>query len=118
MAEATHLVSLDTSVLEGLREIEPSLVGQVIEVFLGSAPEDIAKIAKAVAEKNPKELSAGAHGLKSASASVGAMAVSHFCYELEKMGRAGNLVPAECDELLKQLQNSFQVICTELPKHK
>ncbi|MGZ5278413.1 MAG: Hpt domain-containing protein [Pseudobdellovibrionaceae bacterium] len=118
MAEATHLVSLDISVLDGLREIEPSLVEQVIDLFLGSAPTDIAKIAKAVTEKNPKELLAGAHGLKSASASVGAMAVSHFCCELEKMGRAGSVIPGESDELLKQLQNSFQVICCELPKHK
>ena len=117
MAEAANLVSLDVSVLDGLRAIEPSLVGQVIDVFLGSAPEDIAKIQKAVAEKNPKELSMGAHGLKSASASVGAMAVSHYCFELEKMGRAGSLIPGECERLLQQLEASFQSILTELQKH-
>jgi HPt (histidine-containing phosphotransfer) domain-containing protein len=114
----TKLLTVDVSVLDSLREIEPALVGQVISIFLDSAPADIAKIAHAVEQKCAPDLSAMAHGLKSASASVGAMAVSHYCLELEKMGRSGVVAPGECDKLLKCLQDSFQSALSELQKYK
>lgn len=118
MTDSSGLLTLDTSVLDGLREIEPGLVIQVIDVFLGSAPGDIAKIEKAVQGLSAPDLSSSAHCLKSASASVGAMAVSHYCLQLEKMGRSGTLAPDECGRLLKSLQTSFQAALAELEKHK
>jgi HPt (histidine-containing phosphotransfer) domain-containing protein len=114
----TNLLTVDVSVLEGLREIEPALVGQVIDVFIESASRDLAKIAQAVAQKCASDLSSMAHGLKSAAASVGAMAVSHYCFELEKMGRSGVVASGEGDKLLKALQESFQAALSELQKHK
>ena len=118
MSESANLMTLDTSVLDGLREIEPTLASQVIEVFLGSAPADIERIEKAVAARSASELSSSAHGLKSASASVGAMAVSHYCLELEKMGRSGQVPDGDCERLLQALKDSFQAALAELHKHK
>jgi HPt (histidine-containing phosphotransfer) domain-containing protein len=118
MSNSSVPVTLDVSVLEGLREIDASLVGQVIVAYIESSPSDMQKIEKAVLDRDAQALSSSAHGLKSASASVGAMAVSHYCLQLEKMGREGSVVEEVCTQLLKALQESYSSALTELKKHK
>lgn len=118
MTDSLVPMTLDVSVLEGLREIQPELVAQVIEAYLESSPADMQKITSAVQSKDAKALSSSAHGLKSASASVGAMAVSHYCLQLEKMGREGSVVETTVTALLKGLQDSYSLAVSELKKHR
>ena len=68
-------------------------------------------------EQNAKELALAAHSLKSASASVGAMAVSHYCFKLEMMGKGGNVASA-ADDLFRCLNDSFKAAQVELEKQK
>ena len=91
--------AIDPSVLATLRELqeegEPDIIEEVGGLFLKHAPEKIAAIEKAAAEKNAKALQVSAHSLKSSSAYVGAMGLSTMSKDLEMMGRSGSLEGAE-----------------------
>ena len=87
--------AIDQSVLATLRELqeegEPDIIEEVGGLFLKHAPEKIAAIEKAAAEKDAKALQVSAHSLKSSSAYVGAMGVSAISKDLEMMGRSGSV---------------------------
>jgi len=87
--------AIDQSVLANLRELqeegEPDIIEEVGGLFLKHAPEKIAAIERAAAEKNAKALQVSAHSLKSSSAYVGAMGLSAMSKDLEMMGRSGSL---------------------------
>ncbi len=87
--------AIDQSVLANLKELqeegEPDIVEEVGGLFLKHAPEKIAAIERAAAEKNAKALQVSAHSLKSSSAYVGAMGLSAMSRDLEMMGRSGSL---------------------------
>ena len=91
--------AIDQSVLATLRELqeegEPDIIEEVGGLFLKHAPEKIAAIVKAAAEKNAKALQVSAHSLKSSSAYVGAMGLSTMSKDLEMMGRSGSLEGVE-----------------------
>lgn len=86
---------IDQSVLASLKELqedgEPDIVEEVGGLFLKHAPEKIASIEKAAAQKDAKALQISAHSLKSSSAYVGAMRLSAMSKDLEMMGRSGAL---------------------------
>ncbi len=86
---------IDQSVLASLKELqedgEPDIVEEVGGLFLKHAPEKIAAIEKAAAQKDAKALQVSAHSLKSSSAYVGAMRLSAMSKDLEMMGRSGAL---------------------------
>lgn len=84
---------IDQSVLASLKELqeegEPDIVEEVGGLFLNHAPEKIAAIEKAAAQKDAKALQVSAHSLKSSSAYVGAMRLSAIAKDLEMIGRSG-----------------------------
>lgn len=76
---------LDAQALAKLNELDPTgsggLVQRVLTVYRGS----LAKLRQqlAVSASDPAGLRIGAHALKSSSASVGALALSQLCAEVE-----------------------------------
>ena len=91
--------AIDQSVLANLRELqeegEPDIIEEVGGLFLKHAPEKIAAIERAAAEKDAKALQVSAHSLKSSSAYVGAMGLSSMSKDLEMIGRSGSVEGAE-----------------------
>ncbi len=87
--------AIDQSVLANLRELqdegEPDIIEEVGGLFLKHAPQKIAAIEKAAAEKDAKALQVSAHSLKSSSAYVGAMGLSAISKDLEMLGRSGSV---------------------------
>ncbi len=108
--------AIDQSVLANLKELqeegEPDIIEEVGGLFLKHAPEKIAAIEKAAAEKNAKALQVSAHSLKSSSAYVGAMGLSAMSKDLEMMGRSGSLEGVE--EKIKTLITEYSRVKTAL----
>lgn len=99
----------DRSALATLKEVIDangiSLLDKAISLYLNTAPEQLAQIRHAVLNRDAQELANRAHGLKSASANLGAKKVAELCLALEKAGRTVDL--SNIDENLNRLEHYF-----------
>lgn len=86
---------LDRRVLGQLRDLQnkeiPDLLDRVIKLYVRESPNEIARLAQAVADGEATHIKRAAHSLKSSSANIGATGLSQWCAELEVAGRSGNL---------------------------
>ena len=73
--------------------IDP-VVHKVIAEFLRSSPALIAKLREAAARGDASAIRALAHNVKGTSATLGAVALSHRCAELEDLSRSGSVADA------------------------
>jgi len=100
---------LDLSRIEQIRALRregmPNILGRVIQLFLDSAPEQIATVRAATQTANASGLREAAHALKSASANLGATDFTELCKQLEMMGKARQLEGAL--EKVVALEESF-----------
>lgn len=90
--------TLDPAVLDQIAELDepgqPSLVVELIDVYLADEPRRVEAIETAARGSDPAALSRAAHALKGAALSLGVKACAAICAELEKRGRAGDLTGA------------------------
>ncbi|MBI4854045.1 MAG: response regulator [Acidobacteria bacterium] len=114
---------LNYKTLEGLKQLaalqdegEPSLVIELIELFLEDTPKKIALIKQAIIEENAKELELSAHALKSSTANLGATQMTAYCQELEKLGKEASTKGSK--EILVKLEKNFQEVSNLLLKEK
>jgi HPt (histidine-containing phosphotransfer) domain-containing protein len=95
---------LDPGVIEGLRELggaeDPGLLVELIDLYLGDAPQRMAEIEQSLANGDWKLLERAAHTLKSASANIGALGLSELCKQLECQARKRD--PHDCESLCKR----------------
>ncbi|WP_456373661.1 EAL domain-containing protein [Thiolapillus sp.] len=98
-APETEASVIDDDALEQLRQLGKSsgrdVLGKVVEHFLRQAPGELADLDHALKEKDAEKLRRVAHGLKSASANLGAQAFSADCAQLEALAREGKLDVAQ-----------------------
>jgi len=85
---------LDVKALQDLRKMfgedaANSVLVEVIDTYLEEAPKQLQAIQKAVKTGDRAALSVAAHTLKPTSATLGAIALSELCKELEAMVRGG-----------------------------
>ena len=108
--------TINMAAIDMLRELdEPGsmeLVSQLVNSFLKSADDNLARMAAAVAQGDAKALSQGAHSLKSSAANLGAEALAGCYRELEKCGREGRIDDAKT--LLEQTRREQQRALLEL----
>jgi len=87
--------SIDATRLEHLRTMQdasqPSLVRELIDLFLSDSPAQVRRIAEAHAARDAETLRALAHRFLSATQNIGAVRLSQLCTELERLARAGQL---------------------------
>jgi len=92
-AAAALLPQLDAASLQRLRELDPGgrngLIGRVLDTYASSLARHAAELAQARASGDHAALRMVAHTLKSSSASVGALELSHACAEVERLAREG-----------------------------
>lgn len=109
----------DFSLQEALRSVrgDTELLRVVCESVVEDTPRLLNEIAKAIAEKNAKNLRLYAHTLKGSIRYFGPTALFHRCFELEKMGRDGlfegadalfELVRRDTERLREFLQSYLQ----------
>ncbi|HSP14049.1 MAG TPA: response regulator [Thermoanaerobaculia bacterium] len=98
--------AIDNGAIERLQQIDPSVLREVIDLYISDAPLRIASIRDAVARADAQLLASAAHALKGSSGNAGAKRVQEICSDLEKAGRAGALNGAPA--LLDQLESEYQ----------
>ena len=107
---------LDTSILAELRDIPPTegvtMLRELIEMFLDSAPARIGQIEQHVGE--PIKLAFHAHALKSMSLNLGCKRIVNLSGQLEDLGRAGTVQDAL--PLVRELEAAFTETKIELDK--
>ncbi|WP_141057798.1 ATP-binding protein [Stenotrophomonas rhizophila] len=90
-SDDSPLPVLDSSVLDELVEVIGAQTAQIIGVFLDDTPALITQLQDASVAADLDQLRALAHSLKSASANVGALALSAASRRIEQDARAGTL---------------------------
>jgi CheY-like chemotaxis protein/HPt (histidine-containing phosphotransfer) domain-containing protein len=84
---------LDHEVLQELRSLTPdgSLLAEVVETFLGGAPDHISQLEAAVVAGDPVAVRQCTHRLRGESSAVGAVELAALCRSLEDQSVAGHL---------------------------
>ncbi|HWN89944.1 MAG TPA: response regulator, partial [Verrucomicrobiae bacterium] len=85
--------ALDRRLLDQLREDlgDAAALREVISTFLERSPSMLTDLREAAARGDVAAVSAGAHAMKGTSATLGALALSSLCAELERLARAGSM---------------------------
>jgi two-component system, sensor histidine kinase and response regulator len=108
--------AIDPDAIEGLRlledEDEPNVVGELVDLFLKNAPPRLTAMADAVAAGDRSALSRVAHSLKSSSANLGALGMSHVCERLERMKEPS--VQEDAGALVSLLNQEYEVVIRAL----
>ena len=87
----------------------PNAAQHILSRYLVNARELLAQIRAALHTSNADALSAGAHQLKSASAQVGALAVSALAADVERLAQTNQLTSAA--DLLPPLEARLELAC-------
>ncbi|MEM8602324.1 MAG: Hpt domain-containing protein [Cyanobacteria bacterium P01_H01_bin.121] len=87
-SRSTSVASLDIATLKATLEAVGDEQGEVLaillETFQGHTPEMLQAMVTAVRGRDTKMLRRGAHTLKSSSATLGALQLSHLCEVIEQ----------------------------------
>ncbi|HVJ65820.1 MAG TPA: Hpt domain-containing protein [Bdellovibrionota bacterium] len=111
------MTPFDSSVLEELKQLEgdryPTLLQDLLELYVDWAPGVVAKIEEAVKTQDHPTLESEAHSLKSSSGNLGATKLQQLCHDLEKCGvkhdqagaeRTFVLFKSECQKVVAAAQ--------------
>jgi HPt (histidine-containing phosphotransfer) domain-containing protein len=107
---------IDELVLQELKDMAGDdyipFLTEVVDAFVNDTSLGIDKMTLAIEQENPSKLEEVAHGIKSASAYLGAKQLSHLCQELEILGRSGTIAGAP--EIFHQLRQEYARVETAL----
>ena len=94
MAVDTKVI-IDEGILDSYRALqdegEPDVVTEFIDVFLEDLPARIERLRETVASGDPKAIRSAAHAIRGSSGSVGAVALSGLCAQLEEYASTGSI---------------------------
>ena len=114
--ESQQAPVLDPGVLDELAvqvgDDSPALIGELVDIYLGNAPQLLATMETALAAGDAKELMRAAHTLKSSSASLGAQRLSALSKRIEHATREGNLSGMEAP--IAQAKHEFSAAAAAL----
>ncbi len=107
---------IDIQALKQLRELGEAtgrdILAKVTGHFVGQTPKDVTRLREALNEGDAERLRRIAHGLKSASANLGASEFSSLCADLEAAGREEKLAqaPALLDSIERTLPEVIEAL--------
>jgi signal transduction histidine kinase/DNA-binding response OmpR family regulator/HPt (histidine-containing phosphotransfer) domain-containing protein len=103
---------VDRAALDNIRALSrdagDALVQKVINAYVGDTPRHLQALRQAVTTRDADSLRRIAHGLKSASANIGAGRLAAACRDLEQLGRSGSVDGAA--PLLADMEREFQSV--------
>jgi len=104
--------AINRTALENIRALSrdngDALVNKVIAAYVGDTPRQLHALRQALGEGDAESVRRVAHGLKSASANIGAARLSGLCRDLEQLGRSGNVDSG--GPLLSDLEREFRSV--------
>jgi CheY-like chemotaxis protein len=109
-------LAVDRDVLTSLAAIagaqNPTLVDELIELFLGSTPLRIAELRQALKKKDAKRIREVAHDLRGSSGQLGATRMEQTCASIETLARTGCL--KEVRRFIDQLDPDLERVAIDL----
>jgi two-component system sensor histidine kinase/response regulator len=115
-ADPADELLLDRATLAALRALPArgslDMLSHIATGYLADSQDMLARIERAVNNRDAAELARAAHAWRSCNGHVGALGLMRLCRELEKCGRAGELAGAP--ELLAQLRALYPRVREEL----
>lgn len=93
---------------------DEELLREITEIFLSEYPELLQEIRDAIRAQDPRRLEHSAHTLKGSVSNFGAAAATEAAFQLEAMGRRGDLHDAH--EALRALELHFAALAPVLEK--
>ncbi len=101
---------LDAAVIAGLKELrepnEPDPLKELVELFIRDSRPRLARMDRALAEKEGPALDIAAHTLKGSANNLGARNLASLCAQLEKAAKAADY--QEAANILLELKSEFQ----------
>ena len=89
---------LDQAFVTRLKQLEgagrPGLLATLVKIFLRDTPPRLSSLHESLEQRDTARLEAVAHSLKSSSASLGALAMSTLCADLQVAAHDGDVVHA------------------------
>jgi two-component system sensor histidine kinase/response regulator len=112
MAEPNGRAALDEAALDGLRVLETrgrtGLLEEIVRTYIGNTREQLEAIERGIRAGAFDDVRRLAHGIKSASAFVGAADVRERALALEQAARGSS---PDCQALSRELALAFRVVC-------
>jgi HPt (histidine-containing phosphotransfer) domain-containing protein len=105
----------DATVLPSMVGDNPAMHRRLLEKFLLSTNEQVARIVAAAATEDTATAGNVAHALKSAARTVGALQLGELCAALETACKGGDATL--CSALIKELPATFTVATQSINKH-
>jgi HPt (histidine-containing phosphotransfer) domain-containing protein len=108
MTQQLMLDPADIAFEEALEQLggDRELLGEVVAIFLETAPDQIGQIEEALASGDMVRLQTVAHGLKGSAAAIGALEVSRTALELETLAQQGG--DGDSAEILARLRGRIE----------
>ena len=104
---------LDFNTLNSIRGLQspqsPDILGQLLEIYLSSAPELIKALKSSINDEDYESIRDSAHSLKSASGSIGASSIFELSAKLENMARDRKMENAGI--VLEEIEQLYPTIC-------
>jgi signal transduction histidine kinase/CheY-like chemotaxis protein/HPt (histidine-containing phosphotransfer) domain-containing protein/PAS domain-containing protein len=110
---------LDPQVLNKLFNMvgqDRSVMAELIDTFLAEAPQLLARMRDAVAQRDAATLQLTAHSLKSNGTDLGATTFADLCRTLEALGKAGSFDGAP--QLMQQTEAEYQRVLAALEAYR
>ena len=113
---------VDFAVLDSLHQMQRDgrvdVVQQVLHLFFEAAADLLGDLQEGVANNDAARLHNASHALKSASANVGAIALSSHCRDLEAMAESGAVAEAAAvvREIIEDYRAAEILLSSRLPK--
>ncbi|MEC4717671.1 response regulator [Noviherbaspirillum sp. CPCC 100848] len=115
-AGAVGEIVIDRQRIDQLLELQdddnPTIVADIIQLFINDSPRHLDAIANALAENDAKKVQATCHRFLSSIENLGAIRMRAPCMELERMGKEGTLDGSS--GLLAELKKEFAVARRQL----
>ncbi len=108
--------ALDRQVLDDLIDIMGDEYLELISIYLEDAPKSLSELQRAAAAGDVAALVAPAHSLKSTSANLGAMTLSHLAKEVETEARLGRTENPTAK--VQAMMDEFQQVMAELERFR
>ncbi len=107
---------LDKTALDNVRAMQrpgaENILNRLIRLYLESSPGILDSLRDALQREEGNAVREAAHGLKSASANMGALKLSVLCKQIEELGHAEKT--AEAAALLPDLEAEYQRVVAAL----
>lgn len=93
---------------------DKDILTELVDMFFSELPNMITPIQKSIDENSSAELHLHAHTLKGAVSNFFAQRCVACAFELEKIGKSGEINPEVAKELLSELEAELEVLLKDL----